>query len=33
MRETHSLGFSCYLDLRNIAAHEQKLDWSRELAF
>lgn len=33
MLAAQALGRACYLGLRNIAAHEQKLDWSCQLAF
>ncbi len=33
MQAGQALGRACYLGLRNIAAHEQKLDWSCQLAF
>lgn len=33
MQAGQALGRACYLGVRNIAAHEKELDWSRQLAF
>lgn len=33
MQAAQSLGRACFMGLRNLAAHEQTLDWQQELAF